>query len=198
MLASERMLARAAYVLVGGRSSRFGQDKARFEVGGLPMALRVARAAAEAADAVTLVGPRERYADFELPIIDDETPAAGPLSGLVAALGHTSARWTLVAACDLPGLDSAFLELLFRTAESGRVSAVIPVQRDGRVQPLCAVYSKSLHAPLRENLRRGVSKLTTALGGLDIRYLNAPEYAHLEYGRDLLRNVNAPADLALR
>ena len=162
------------------------------------MALRVARAAAATAERVTLVGSRRQYADFELPMIEDEAPPAGPLSGLVAALGHSPARWTLVVACDLPEIDVAFLELLFRTAESGRASAVIPVQRDGRAQPLCAVYSKSLYAPLRENLRRGVSKLTAALGGLDVRYLNAPEYAHLELGRDLLRNVNAPADLTTR
>jgi molybdopterin-guanine dinucleotide biosynthesis protein A len=190
------MLERAAYVLVGGESSRFGQDKARYSVDGSPMAMRVARIAAEVADSVTLVGNPERYSDLNLRRIGDASPAAGPLSGLVAALEDTAARWTLVLACDMPGLRGEFLEMLFQTAESGAASAVLPVQRDGRVQPLCAVYSKALYAPLANSLRRGVSKLTVALGGLNLRYLNPPEYQLMDPAGDLMLNINRPGDLA--
>ncbi len=190
------MVGRAAYVLVGGKSSRFGQDKARYPLGGQPMALTVARVAEKVAGRVTLVGRPHDYADLGLRLIDDAPPAAGPLSGLVAALEDSAARWTLVVACDMPGLQPAFLEMLFRTAETNGASAVVPVQPDGRVQPLCAVYSKALLAPLRHNLEHGVSKLTKALGGLNIRYLNAPEYSRLDPSGDLMRNVNTPGDLA--
>ena len=72
------------------------------------------------------------------------------------------------------------------------------MQPDGRAQPLCAVYSKALYAPLAKNLSQGVSKLTKALGGLDIRYLNAQEYARLDPAGELFLNVNTPGDLAGR
>lgn len=190
------MVGRAAYVLVGGKSSRFGQDKARYEVGGEPMALGVARVAEKVAGSVTLVGRPEDYSDLKVRLIADAEPAAGPLSGLVAALEDTAARWTLVVACDMPSLRADFLEMLFRTAETSGASAVVPVQPDGRIQPLCAVYSRELYGPLAHNLRHGVSKLTKALGGLNIRYLNEPEYARLDPSGDLMRNVNTPGDLA--
>lgn len=160
------------------------------------MAMGVARTASLVAELVTLVGSPQRHGDLGLRLIEDAAPANGPLSGLVAALDDTTARWTLVLACDLPGLRPEFLEMLFQTAESGRASAVIPVQPDGRVQPLCGIYSKALLAPLANNLRQGVGKLTKALGGLNVRYLNAPEYAPLDPSGDLLLNVNTPADLA--
>lgn len=189
------MQERAAYVLVGGNSSRFGEDKALYRLDGSPMAMRLAGIAAEVAEQVTLVGAPERYGDLELRRIGDASPARGPLSGLVAALEDTEARWTLVTACDMPGLRADFLELLFDTAESANASAVIPVQPDGRVQPLCAVYSKALYAPLAEKLQQGVSKVTVALEGLKVRYVHPPEYARMDPAGDLLMNVNRPGDL---
>src|ERR1700733_7787412 len=81
---------RAAWILVGGRSSRMGTDKARADSGGRALALRVADQAAAVCGTVSLVGDPAKYGDLGLPVIADRFPGQGPLAGIEAALGTTA------------------------------------------------------------------------------------------------------------
>ena len=100
----------AGYILVGGKSSRLGRDKALVKVGGAPLVLRVANALRPAVDTVTLVGSREKYRQLGLRVIPDAVTGFGPLAGILAALEDTLTRWNLVVACDMPNLTQAFLK----------------------------------------------------------------------------------------
>ena len=188
-------MSRAGYVLVGGKSSRLGRDKAYLDHGGRPLVLATAEKVREAAGAVTLVGSPERYAHLGPRTIADAAADRGPLAGLVAALDDTAARWNLVVACDMPGLSAGFLRFLFEVAEVSGCEAVVPMQPDGRDQPLCAVYAKSLAERFRRALAGERCKLTSALAGAAVRRLLPPEYD--SFGRDggLFANVNRPEDL---
>lgn len=75
------------YILAGGRSSRFGSDKARAELGGRPLVRRIADALAPVADPVRVVaGPPGGYADLGFVTIADRRPDLRPLAGLEMAL----------------------------------------------------------------------------------------------------------------
>src|SRR5712691_8368629 len=102
---------RAGFVLVGGKSSRMGRDKANLPFEGRTLVERVAAAVADAAGSVTLVGPPGRYESLGLPVIADLEPDLGPLGGIHAALSATSAAWNLIAACDLPAVSGPFLKI---------------------------------------------------------------------------------------
>ena len=80
-------------VLCGGRSRRMGRDKALVEVDGRPMAVRVAEAlaAAGAADVVAVGGDAGRLRAHGLTTVPDRWPGAGPLGGILTALGHEAA-----------------------------------------------------------------------------------------------------------
>ena len=106
----------AGYILVGGKSSRLGRDKALVEVGGRPLVLRVTHAVQTAVDEVTLVGAPEKYGHLGLRVIPDHVTGFGPLAGILAALEDTSRPWNLVAACDMPNLTPEFLGFLLRRA----------------------------------------------------------------------------------
>jgi molybdopterin-guanine dinucleotide biosynthesis protein A len=89
------------YILAGGRSSRFGSDKARALVAGVPSVVRVADALAPVAAPATVVAAAAgAYDDLGLPTIGDLEPGRGPLGGLVTAL-RDAAGPVFVAACDL-------------------------------------------------------------------------------------------------
>ena len=128
------------FILVGGASSRMGRDKARLTLGGQSFVERIGGALAAVAERVTLVGSAERCAAWpHMPAVPDFYEAWGALGGLHAALAAVrDAPWAAVVACDLPFVTGELFVRLASLREN--FDAVVPVQRDGRRQPLCALY----------------------------------------------------------
>ncbi len=97
-------------ILAGGRSSRFGRDKARALLHGRPLLLHAAewlrpvcRLVLAAADSPG------KYQDLQIETLVDDQPGQGPLAGLEAALQQAKSRlgeqaWVLLVPCDTPGL----------------------------------------------------------------------------------------------
>lgn len=185
---------RAAYILVGGKSSRFGSDKALIEIEGRPLVLRLAGIARQAAGSITLVGPPARYEHLGLPVIPDTHQDIGPLAGILAALDHSVQPWNLVLACDMPHLTAVFLELLFTRAEQGYQQACLPVSPGGRDEPLCAVYAKGAAEAIRFEIEKGTRKITRALDAVAVCRLLPAEYAHIDPTGKIFTNVNTSAD----
>jgi len=183
------MDARAGFVLVGGKSSRMGQDKASLPFRGKMLVEHVASAVAEAAGSVTLVGAPDRYRNLGFPILPDSRPGAGPLAGIHTALRASSADWNLIAACDMPVISASFLKSLLAAAESSGADCLIPSGPSGLPEPLCAVYHSRCHAVIEAALDRNVRKVMDGLDGLRIVTRRVPE-------PDWFRNVNTPQEWA--
>jgi len=187
----------AAYILTGGKSSRFGRDKALFDFQGQPMALVVAGRVAEVFDQVSLVGDPQRYSKLGLRVIPDQIANAGPLAGIAAALEDSTAQHTLVVACDMPFLRVSFLERLFEKAADSNARALVPIGIDGRPQPLCSVYGASAAETIQLALAAGVRKITDAFDRLDTVYLHPADYSDIDPEGKSFRNVNTLADLQI-
>lgn len=186
---------RAGYVLVGGRSSRFGRDKALVDVNGRPLARHVADIVSRVTGDVFLVGDPDRYESLGLPVIPDQVRSFGPVAGISAALNHTSAEWNLIVACDMPNLRAPFLEQLFRRAEISKAPAVVPLQPDGREQPLCAVYSSQMRDVMNDAVQRGIRRVVDAISSLGVRLMLPPEYADIDPSGEIFANANTPDEL---
>lgn len=182
-------MSRAAFILAGGRSRRMGRDKALLEIGGEPLAARVARIAAEAAGRAFLVAPAALYGRLGYPCLDERFPGSGPLSGLEAALRSGLAQWCLLLACDMPGVDAASLRSLIDAAETQACDAAVTVSAGGRPEPLCAVYHARL-APLAERrLLEGRLALHELLSSIRWIPFPAPHPA-------FAANINTPEEWA--
>ena len=179
---------RAAWILVGGRSSRMGVDKAHALSDGRALALRVVDLAASVCNSICVVGDPALYSDLGLPVIADTRPGAGPLAAIEAVLTATSADANLVLACDMPALGSNILEELF---EAGGDIAV-PRHETGEIEPLCAVYRRGALPTIREALNSGVRGVTEALRRC------APPHCEVRYVRvadpAAFANLNTPED----
>lgn len=178
-------------VLAGGRSRRFGRDKAHYHVEGRPMVDRVAATLAEVASTV-LVSVRTPGEEAEWPgrLVADRYPGAGPLAGLQAGLRAASTPWVLVVACDMPFVTPRGLRQLVAAIAPG-VQAVVAEGQGGRRQPLCACYHRSLE-PLASSMldagERAVHRFVTQVDpARGLRTVRLPDGA--------LRNINRPGDL---
>lgn len=117
-------------VLAGGRSTRFGSDKALAMVDGRTLLDHALATLAGVTPHVAVCG-RDWPGTLSLP----DRPAAGmgPLSGLNAALHHARALglpWVLTLACDTPFVPAAALAALLpiaRTPLAGACLAAHPV-----------------------------------------------------------------------
>lgn len=171
-----------AYILAGGRSRRFGTDKARARVDGATLVERNAAILAERYGSVTVVSaPGRTYADLGLRTIADAVSDRGPLGGIQAALRDASGD-VAVAACDLLGLRAEWYELLEQT--DGPAVAF----RDTRWQPVVAIYRQEALADLERRLSTGelaVYALLEALGTA----VAPPD------GFEALRSIDSPEDL---
>jgi len=175
----------AAFVLVGGSSSRMGRDKALLSWNSRPLVDDVARAAA-VAGSVALVGETTRYKQFGFDCLPDLRSGCGPLGGIEAALESRRGDLNLILACDMPGLEHAWLSRLLSHAQE--TGALCVASRDpGGIHPLCAVYRSECLPAIRRNLDARRLRLLDLL-----RELGATT---LERTRPLW-NVNTPHDWA--
>ncbi len=94
-----------AYLLAGGQSRRFGSNKARVEVDGIPNLQRLALHLQRRDWTVTVVSQSPAdYSDLGLPTIADPVPDAGPLAGTIASLSDCRGcklPYCLIMNCDL-------------------------------------------------------------------------------------------------
>lgn len=174
---------RAGFVLVGGSSRRMGRNKALLPFAGATLVEHIARQVHAAAGNVTLLGT---LAIPGLPVIPDRIPGNGPLGGIHSALLQ-GAEWNLMVACDMPGVRTSVLRVLFEEAERRHPLCAAALGPEGRPEPLCAVYHRDALPAVERNLARGDRKLMNLLRELDAVAVPVREPA-------ALRNVNTPED----
>lgn len=143
-----------AIVMAGGRSSRMGTDKAMIEIDGVPLIQRLVRWLAPRFDEV-LISARnpDDYAFLGHRVIADRTPDQGPLHGLACALQASAHDLHMVVPCDLPDIPLALMARLLREAANSDV--VVPIDSDGRAEPLFAAYRRSALPAVQAALERG-------------------------------------------
>jgi molybdenum cofactor guanylyltransferase len=177
---------RAGFVLVGGRSSRMGRDKALLEWHGMPLAEHVAQAVRQAAGSVVLIGDPSRYGGLGYEVRADDRPGLGPAGGVATALRLGRAEWNLIVACDMPKISPEALRLLLERSQTSQANCIVPVGSNCEPEPLCAVYHSRCLDPLDRAIeanRLKMKDLVVELGadlvaGLEPRWLdnfNTPE-----------------------
>lgn len=195
-----------AYILVGGRSSRLGRDKALVDIGGKTLAQRSYDVVSNALpdSRVTFVAAYEAQFAIEAILaggrfIFDIVPGRGPLGGLHSALSDAATEWIFILACDYPFISSEMIALL-RSKISDHLAAVVPVQSDGRLQPLCAFYKTQPARGLVQELidrPRVPPPLTEIVLGLNPATVNSHEYSGWPDSDRFFININSGPDLDL-
>jgi molybdopterin-guanine dinucleotide biosynthesis protein A len=176
---------RAGFVLVGGRSSRMGCDKALLPWNAEPLVEQVAKTVERAAGNVILIGSPERYRELRRECLPDIHPGLGPLAGIEAALASGRGDWNLIVACDMPGLDAGWLSKLLETAEAGNLACIAARDGAGILHPLCAVYRKDCLSVIERAIARNRPRAQDLLKDLEAAPFDFPA---------MISNVNTPEE----
>jgi molybdenum cofactor guanylyltransferase len=195
MTAGEARLAGLA--LAGGRSRRFGADKAVARLAGRPLlawtlatldeaCAAVAVSAAAGGEAAALAASLGRPV-----LLDDPGHAAGPLAGVAAGLAWAAANGfeaLVTLPCDAPLVGAAELAALI--AALGEGPAAYAVSSDGP-QPLCAVWRPRLAGDLAARLAGGrhpaVQDFLGDIGARPVPFADPRPFANVNRREDLAR-----------
>lgn len=184
------------FILAGGASSRMGTDKARLVLDGKSFVERIAESMVSITNLLSIVSARPADAQLGLPRIADIHTGCGALGGLHAALTHARASWALVVSCDLPFVTGQLLARL-ASLRGDATDAVAPVQADGRMQPLCALYARETCLGVAEELlRAGELRPRVLLKRVRARLVGFAELSDLDGAELFFVNVNTPGDFA--
>lgn len=188
----------AGIVLAGGRSSRFGSDKASALLLGRPLLAWVATAlAAHAGTLVVAAAEGQPLPLLDLPVpvivVRDETPAFGPIGGLAAALAVTGATRALVAPCDAPLVRPAVLGLLLDSLGDADAACA---EVGGRLQPLLAAVAVApVGAAMGAAMAGGLGRVVDVFRSLKLTVVTEDVIRVVDPGLLSFHNANTAAEI---
>jgi molybdopterin-guanine dinucleotide biosynthesis protein A len=179
-------------VLAGGRSSRFGRDKALLELHGETLLARAVRILSSITDEVIVLGPPDRAAHVGgSRVIPDERPGDGPLPALATALREMRSERMIAVATDMPLLNPALL----RHIVDRSVGYDVAVPRvGGRTQQLHAVYARSCLPAIESQLQRDDLKIDRFFSAVRTLVIEEDEIATIDPHLLSFRNINTEPD----
>ncbi|MBJ93102.1 MAG: hypothetical protein CMP23_01365 [Rickettsiales bacterium] len=187
----------SAAVLVGGRSVRMGADKASLNLAGQSLLELLVDRLGSCFKPPVMVVARAGQQLPKLPVttdrVEDLASGGGPLVGLHAALSCCSTSWVFLTACDLPLLSPALVSWICSLPVADQL-AVVPY-RDGRPEPLHALYHRDCLPHVEDCLARGVRSLKSLLKELPIKVVQEDCWREHEPSGNSFLNVNRPEDL---
>lgn len=185
----------AGLLIAGGRSTRFGAEKALALFDGAPMMDRAISLFAGlprlAVSARPGSGAEARARRLGIDVVyDDPMLPSGPLAGVLSGLAwakHHGFEFLATAPCDAPCLPANMVAQLANGIGAARAAfAITPASQ----HPLCALWSVGLHDMLSERLCLGehpaVRGFLADIGAQRVGFDEAPAFA----------NANTPDALA--
>jgi molybdopterin-guanine dinucleotide biosynthesis protein A len=176
-------------VLSGGRSRRFGTNKAFAIYDGEPFLTRVLVVMRRVFRQVFIVANEpERFGGLAVPVVRDILSHQGPVGGIVTALHHVRSPGIFAVACDMPLITEVAIRHLLGEDDGSPLVAYHHGERG--IEPLCAIYRQPLTAVLVDRIASGRRDLR-GLVSLDrrARAVDLPP----EHRRALV-NINTPGD----
>ncbi len=139
-----------AIILAGGRSSRMGTPKALLPFDGEPLIVHnVRRLESLFSEIVVVAAPGQHLPPLPARVVHDDVAYQGPVGGIYYGLEAADAEVCFVTSCD-----SAFasLPLISHLASLAPGSDVVVPRWDGRLQPLFAMYRRTVRPFLKAQL----------------------------------------------
>lgn len=191
---------KSGIVLAGGKSSRFGTNKALVQFHGKPLVKWVIEPMGKVVDEIILSLSSEpdipnfvETIGIDIKMVKDVHPGLGPISGLLSSFKEAKGEYVAVAPCDSPFIKPELYELLFEKAKG--YDGAVPFINNFW-EPIHAVYKrKTFITAMEEALHEGKKRPADTYPYLNIQKVTQDEIKVVDPEAISFFNINTVDDL---
>lgn len=186
MMAKQKKVNICGGIIAGGKSSRMGTDKGLQTFKGKSLILYPIETLKPFCSEFLISSNNIVYHQFKFPLVKDVVSDCGPIGGLLSLLKKTSKEYLFLLACDMPYVTSETIKSLLEGIDSAE--CIVPKIGD-KIEPLCAIYSKSLISKIEKQITTGDYSMHTLIMN------SARKFVHFEEESNEFKSINAPEDI---
>lgn len=181
-------------VLTGGRSRRYGRNKALEIFKGKRLIDRaVEDLGTFCAPVLAVANDLELYRDVRATLVRDIVSQQGPLVGIYTALLFCPGEWLFVKAVDMPFFVRE-LAAMMCAARDETSEVVVPI-RDGFWEPLFALYHRRCIPVIADAIERGERQVVGFYRKVKLKEITEEQWRTVDPDGLSFRNVNTPENM---
>jgi len=178
-----------AFVLAGGKSKRFGQDKATLRFGDKTLLERIYDELKSLIPTTRIIGKKQKISHFPVQIfIEDLIANAGPIGGLYTAL-FQSTKPLLLTSCDMPFIRKDHIKFLIDQFDP-QLAATIAISEKG-MEPLFGIYQHQIISVVKTMIESNEYAMHRICDHIDVKFV---DFSKAGYISDLFFNINTLSD----
>ena len=180
-------------ILAGGKSSRYGTNKALAKINGIPLIENVIRVMGSLfKDLVLITNTPDEYAYLELPMYEDLIKGFGPIGGIYTALNSITNDAGFFVACDMPSLNPGLIRYMVGIRDD--FDAVVP-GISGKMETLHALYARRCLPAVRRLIDLREYQIFRFFPEVSVRHVKENEIRRFDPELKSFFNVNRPEEL---
>lgn len=141
---------------------------------------------------VAIIANNPDYERLGFPVFADSYNDIGPLEAIRTALSNIMTPRAILVGCDLPFVTADLFKLLLSIA--GDNYATVPIDAEGRLEPLCAIYRPEALPAVTGLINQGTRKVSLLFDLVPTRLVAFEELRNLKGSEVFFENINTPED----
>ena len=176
------------YIIIGGKSSRMGSDKASLLLNGSTFLNRIITALDQLKTTINIVSSLAIHENLAYKTLPDFEKNKGPVSAIISALNDTKTMLTLILSGDIPLIEYNLLAWLVSNHHKKYDATIVCCEQ--KKMPLIGVYNKQCLNIFKKHLHNNQLKLMNVLEDLNVNYIEIPK----KWAKQTT-NINTPEQL---
>jgi len=192
----------SSVILAGGKSKRFGKNKAFLKIGGRILIDQIVEKMGRLSNEIIIITNILKKFDYlpkkinylNVKLIKDIIPYKGSLGGIYSGLLFAKNNYIFVVACDMPFLNIPLLKYIISFLQDYDV--VIPKINDF-FEPLHAIYSKKCIKPIKKLIDENSLKIIDFFKDVNVKFVKKNEIEKFDPDFLSIFNINTLEDLKI-
>ncbi|MCP4683145.1 MAG: molybdenum cofactor guanylyltransferase [Desulfobacterales bacterium] len=180
-------------ILAGGKSSRYGRNKALVSLKGTPLIEKVIAVMQPLfQELIIITNTPGEYAYLKLPMHEDLIKGLGPIGGIYTGLTAISNDAGFFVACDMPYLNGELIRYMVESSDD--FDAVVP-KIAGNMEALFSLYRKRCLPAMEGLIESREYQIVRFFHLVSVLYIGEKEVRRFDPDLRSFTNINSPQEL---